>query len=510
MTIHRISESRTPARAQASVARWLLLLLTGCSFKSLDYMQGGERPGDEAAGGTTAGGPHESGSSGTTHLATLTLISAGHAGMVNLSGSTSMPGSNGGASATYEVRGTAGSGGTTVDVTESAAHGGVAQNGGQSSSGGSRASSSDAAGAPVHAGGEGTPPVTLAGSAGTSSTSFGGAAAGNQSAGTSSSEIPAAGRAGMNYGGAAGASGSTTNSSMVYGAPGQSCGNGLSCPGGSCCDQIAVPTGTFSMGTNSDASRNPDESPPHATTLDAFKMDKFEVTVGRFRSFVAAFDGTMPPAAAGAHPKIPNSGWQVAYDANLPTSKSGLQSAINCSKGQYQTFTELAGVREAMPMNCVSWYVAFAFCIWDGGRLPTEAEWEMAASNGSNETRFPWGQIDPDPKKHAVMNCLGDEVAGCSPSDLLPVGSRVEGANLLGHVDLAGSLWEWTLDYYDGTYYQAVGTCGNCASLSAPTPRVIRGGNFTSTLVSLRATGRASKPPNVADPYAGFRCVRSL
>jgi formylglycine-generating enzyme required for sulfatase activity len=263
------------------------------------------------------------------------------------------------------------------------------------------------------------------------------------------------------------------------------------------------------MGTNTDTSRSTDESPPHDASVDSFLMDEFEVTVGRFRSFYQAYDGTLPSAGAGANPKRSGSGWQVEYNANMPTSKAALQTAINCNVGQYQTWTELAGVRETMPMNCVSWYVAVAFCIWDGGRLPSEAEWEMAASSGSNEWRFPWGSTDPDPATSAVMNCMGDGVSGCTPSDMLPVGSRPQGANKWGHLDLAGSLWEWTFDYYDATYYQAIGTCDNCVNTAGTTPRVIRGGAFLSNTIALRATGRASKTPITLDPYTGFRCVRS-
>jgi formylglycine-generating enzyme required for sulfatase activity len=312
--------------------------------------------------------------------------------------------------------------------------------------------------------------------------------------------------------GSAGAGTTSTGgaSGMTYNIVGQSCVGGLTCfSSTSCCAQLEVSAGSYSMGTNTDASRATDESPPHTATIDRFLMDKFEVTVGRFRKFLSVYDGTLPAGGEGAHPKIANSGWQIGYDANMPASRGSLQSMINCSTGQYQTWTDAAGVRESMPMNCVSWYVAFAFCIWDGGRLPTEAEWEMAATNGSNDTRFPWGSTDPVPATHAVMNCLGDGTTGCSPSDILAVGSRASGANQAGHLDLAGNLWEWTLDYYDATYYQSVGTCSNCASLSGLTPRVIRGGNFTSTFNALRATGRASKAPITADPYAGFRCVRT-
>jgi formylglycine-generating enzyme required for sulfatase activity len=168
----------------------------------------------------------------------------------------------------------------------------------------------------------------------------------------------------------------------------------------------------------------------------------------------------------------------------------------------------LAGARESMPLNCVSWYVAFAFCIWDGGRLPTEAEWEKASAGGDSDRLYPWGAAAPDPATNVVANCLADGSSGCAPSDLLAVGSRPAGAARWGHQDLAGNLWEWTFDYYDATYYQSIGTCNDCASLAGSTPRVIRGGNFTSLATSVRGTTRASKPPNAADAYAGFRCAR--
>jgi formylglycine-generating enzyme required for sulfatase activity len=277
----------------------------------------------------------------------------------------------------------------------------------------------------------------------------------------------------------------------------------------SCCSQIEILSDTFTMGTSTDPDAGSDEKPAHKATLDSFLMDKFEITVGRIRSFVQAFDGTMPPTNTGAHPQIQNSGWRVDYEANMPRSSASLKAMLNCSVGQYQTWTETAGVRETMPANCVSWYVAFAFCVWDGGRLPTEAEWEMAAANGKAGKRYPWGTNAPAADKHAVMACLGDGVTGCTPSDVLPVGSRIEGANQWGHLDLAGSMWEWTLDFYDPTYYQAIGTCANCSNLSGSTPRVIRGGSFTSQANVLRATARASKPPINAEPYTGFRCVRS-
>jgi sulfatase modifying factor 1 len=295
---------------------------------------------------------------------------------------------------------------------------------------------------------------------------------------------------------------------MVYGVARQSCGAGLACPGGSsCCAQIMVPAGNYVMGTTSDPGRGDDEQPEHAALMGAFWLDQYEVTVGRFRAFVRAFDGTLPPPSSGAVSGTPGSGWLPDYDQHLPASKTALVDQVSCS-ALYQTWTTAAGVRETMPVNCVDWYVALAFCTWDGGRLPTEAEWEVSASNGSDHTRFPWGSADPDPAKHAVMDCIADGTKGCAPSDLLPVGSRPAGASYLGHLDLAGSLYEWTMDYYDPTYYSSIGTCDDCVDVEASSTRVLRGGDFTSPATLVRAAKRADAEPNQINPYAGFRCAR--
>lgn len=296
---------------------------------------------------------------------------------------------------------------------------------------------------------------------------------------------------------------------MTYGIVGQSCGTGLSCPGRtSCCYQIEVSSGSYIMGTNDDPDRSADEQPEHPAVISRFALDKYEVTVGRFRKFVEAFDGTPPPAGAGALSGQPSSGWSATFNKNLPATAQDLLFRINCDP-KYQAWTTTAGAREALPMNCVDWYVAFAFCAWDGGRLPTEAEWEDAAANGGADTPYPWGTADPDPTVNAVAACLGDGASGCAPTDLLSVGSRPEGANRLGHFDLAGSLYEWCLDVYDPTYYKSVSICDDCASLTGTSPRVIRGGDFTSPSTLVRSTDRAYQLPEVADPYLGFRCART-
>jgi formylglycine-generating enzyme required for sulfatase activity len=291
-------------------------------------------------------------------------------------------------------------------------------------------------------------------------------------------------------------------------AEGPSCTGGLDCGGTSCCQRLAVPGGTFPMGRSlggSDAYAGPgDELSEHLVTVSGFALDAFEVTVGRFRKFVDAFDGTPPAVGAGAHPLIANSGWRESWSASLADSRATLMSQLSCSPDQ-QSWSDAAGAHEDAAINCVSWFEAAAFCAWDGGRLPTEAEWEYAASGGKENRLYPWGGDDP------VLNPARAASADSGATALLAVGSHPAGNGRWGHRDLAGGELEWNLDWYDAAWYGGGGVaCVNCADINGTESRVLRGGSWLSDASRLRAAARLGSDPAARGENSGFRCARGL
>ncbi|WP_437644236.1 formylglycine-generating enzyme family protein [Sorangium sp. So ce362] len=269
----------------------------------------------------------------------------------------------------------------------------------------------------------------------------------------------------------------------------------------SCCASAeAVPGGTFNRGND----------PAYPATVNGFLLDRFEVTVGRFRRFVEAYPGSMPAAGAGRHPLIDGSGWDTRWDGNLPADAAALTAAVKCNS-TYQTWRATNEGTEHLPMNCLSWYVAFAFCAWDGARLPTEAEWNYAAAGGSEQREYPWSNpaasttIDGS---HAVYECTGDGSASgaCVFSDLQPVGSRsTRGDGRWGQANLAGSMYEWVLDWYT-TYSDE---CNDCANTISASFRVLRGGGFTDDASLLLSSARSNLVPSFRYSYIGARCART-
>lgn len=227
--------------------------------------------------------------------------------------------------------------------------------------------------------------------------------------------------------------------------------------------------------------------------VSTFRLDELEVTVGRFRRFVAEFEG--PPApGAGAHPEIANSGWRAEWNAALPTDRALLVATLHCG-AQWETWTDEPGEHEDFPINCLSYFVAFAYCAAQGGRLPTEAEWEYAAAGGAQQRTYPWGESAPS-----------TELALFDADHIEPVGKRVAGRSRYGQLDLAGSVWEWSLDWL--TPYPA--SCDRCAELENGFERVLRGGYFLGGAELLRASYRFSTDPASSLGNVGARCAFAL
>lgn len=358
------------------------------------------------------------------------------------------------------------------------------------------------------------------GGGGTPSGGTGGAAGSGGSGGT-------AGAAGADGGGAAGADGGGTGGSGgdaggVGGTAGDAGAGGApptvgpSCAGlanncgpagnGSCCEALPVPGGSYDRIND----------PNYPSTISGFWLDRYEVTVGRFRKFVDAGGGlasSAPTTGAGEHPKITNSGWQAGWSTQLPATGTQLSAQLACT-GEFATWTGAASANENRPITCVTWYLAMAFCIWDGGRLPTETEWRYAAAGGSDQRLYPWS-VPPTSAlidtSRAAYDCLHDGVPGCALTDIAKVGVLPAGDGKWGHADLAGNVWEWSFDY-EAEPYQ-IQNCIDCAQVSAAGTQGARGyagGAFSMPGSGLTTTLRQSLAllPHLSSPSLGFRCAR--
>jgi len=270
---------------------------------------------------------------------------------------------------------------------------------------------------------------------------------------------------------------------------GNHCGPGM---GESCCASARVPAAGGAVWY----------SVP-AWTLNArvspFHLDKYEVTTGRLRAFFEAMKGN-PQASfpatfgegAGAHPRIPGSGWRSAWNKRLPASWADIQSRYGapadaaggtqfCMRGQGGEFGTTTWRKtpddnastidnfEVKPVVCLDWYTLFAFCAWDGGRLPTSIEWGLAAGDDQGQ-KYAWGNEAPD-KAKLVTGLAGFvpypdftwglpyRAAGDRGTHIAPPGQKLVTRH--GQYDLAGNVAEWLLDSKVPR-----GTCEDCANLS--------------------------------------------
>ena len=288
-----------------------------------------------------------------------------------------------------------------------------------------------------------------------------------------------------------------------------------------CCSSLLVTGGTFYRGY--DGINYTDES--HPATVSSFRLDRFEVTVGRFRRFVSAWVGGWRPAAGdGRHVHLNGSsglaatsggyepGWDEAWNANLGSDSATWDANLSCS-AEYQTWTPNAGRNEQRPLNCVTWYELHAFCIWDGGFLPSDAEWNYAAAGGSEQRQYPWGAVAPT-AAYASYECA-TPVVEC----LVAVGTKPLGDGKYGQADLAGNVGEWTLDWKVNPFYPTgcniclpEGACNDCSNLAEgdSSTRMVRGGAFYSGPESMRLSPHGDAEPGTRHMGVSGRCARPL
>jgi sulfatase modifying factor 1 len=311
--------------------------------------------------------------------------------------------------------------------------------------------------------------------------------------------------------------GDAVEESNAYAGPGkskQSCSPDLTCGNAtvqqSCCAGDLLAGGDFIRGCTVPGEGDYDEYDPHPAWVSPFRLDAYEVTVGRYRKFVDAFGaGWRPMTEAGKHPLIDGSGWQQDWIAKLPDTREALIENLKCITFKNTWSDSVNPGKENYPINCVNWYEAFAFCIWDGGRLPTEAEWEYAAKGGSANRTYPWGSEEADCAHVRMAECEETPDGGPETTPFVAVGARELGKSLGGHYDLSGSMWEWTFDGYDDLWYNGAGLhCSPCANIQRG-PRADRGGGFYETEPRLfRSTYRGKDFPENRNDWLGFRCAR--
>ena len=204
--------------------------------------------------------------------------------------------------------------------------------------------------------------------------------------------------------------------------------------------------------------------------VNSFRLDKYLVTVARFRQFVNGGAGHLPAVGTGKHAYLDggqglaNNGADGGHEPGWVATDNGdvAPTNANLTCDPNATWTDTAGSQENLPINCVNWYEAYAFCIWDGGFLPSEAEWEYAAAGGSEQREYPWGSADPGTSERSTRFTAATTRTGrgaaTDVANIAPVGTATLGAGLWGQLDMAGEVWEWNLDWY-ATRIRVHGLC---------------------------------------------------
>ena len=233
-------------------------------------------------------------------------------------------------------------------------------------------------------------------------------------------------------------------------------------------DMVLIPAGSFQMG-DSYHEENSGEVPVHTVNTDDYYIDKYEVTFDKYDAFCIATGRTMASdqsAGRGARPVIRVTWLDAVAYCNWRSEQEGKEKC-------YDSGYNLDRTKK-------------------GYRLPTEAEWERAARGGLSGKRYPWG------------DSIDSSKANFSGSFTVPVGSYP--ANGYGLFDMAGNVYEWCGDWYDGGYYGS-SPAFNPTGPVIGTYRILRGGSWSNPEYGMRCAGRATSEPADLLSNCGIRCV---
>jgi serine/threonine-protein kinase len=221
-----------------------------------------------------------------------------------------------------------------------------------------------------------------------------------------------------------------------------------------------IPGGRFTMGSD-DKKAPPNERPARVVFVPPFWIDRTEVTVGAYRACVER----------GACPRPVRSSASCTYDMGDPM----------------------------LPVSCVPWTSAQAYCIAMNKRLPREVEWELAA-RGTSPIKYPWGGTSAVGCGHAVTLASDSSQRSCGRNRPARVGTHPGNASPFGVLDMSGNVEEWVADWYGETVSDL--------SPRAGASHVLRGGGWLSRPSESKTTSRNWGSAREAGPNVGFRCAR--
>jgi len=292
----------------------------------------------------------------------------------------------------------------------------------------------------------------------------------------------------------------------------------ISLHGSSDCEMIALPGGSFMMGSeDADARSSDGEGPVREVTLSPFLLGKYPITNRRFNLFIQQ---------TGYKTEAEVFGWSFVFWLHIPGERfrfiveDTVAGAAWWCKVPGATWTSPEGPgskidgREEHPVVHVSWNDAQAFCHWAGMRLPSEAEWEYAARGGLKQTKYPWGnKLRPDGQHRCNIwqgtfpneDSGDDGYIGSCPVDAFP-------ANDFGMHSMSGNTWEWCADWWD-IHHDLAAPIVDPQGPSTGSSRVIRGGSFLchkSYCNRYRVSARTEQTPDSTTSHMGFRCAQSL